>query len=91
MANVTAICRAGKDKLSGNGRGGLGKVRSSLEPAYLLLTPTFSASELKLKLLEYPPDSRCSAGVNQQNKDKTEIKLCAWLRGRGFTNGSIQA
>lgn len=59
-------------KLSGNGRGFGGKVKSSLEPAHLLLTPTFSASELKLKLLEYSPDTRCSAGVNPQNKDKSE-------------------
>lgn len=47
-----------------------GKVESSCEPACLLLTPNFPASELKLELLEYPPDARCSAGVNPQNKDK---------------------
>lgn len=70
IANVTAICRAGIDMLSGNGRGGLGKSKSSREPAHLLLTPNFPASELKLDLLECLPDARHSAGVNPQNKSK---------------------
>lgn len=61
-------------------------MKSSLEPAHLLLTPKFSASELKLKLLEYPPDARCSAGVNPHNKDTSEssprIREVVWL-GQG--------
>lgn len=90
MANVTAICRAGVDKLSGNGRGGLGKVKRSLEPAHLFLTPKFSMSEPTLELLEYPPDARCSAGVNPQNKHRNEriprIRQVVWL-GQGTQLG----
>lgn len=78
------------DKLSGNGRGGLGKVKSSLEPAHLFLTPKFSASAPKLELLESPPDARCSAGVNPQNRHKSEripkIREVVWL-GQGTQLG----
>lgn len=93
IANVTAICRAGVDMLSGNGRGGLGKSKSSLEPARLLLTPNFPASELKLKLPECLPDARCSAGVNPQNKNKKVGRLsgsersCGWVRAPSSGTG----
>lgn len=44
--------------------------KSSREPARLLLTPNFPASELKLELLKHPSEARCSAGVNPQDKNK---------------------
>lgn len=101
IANVTAICRAGVDMLSGNGGAGLGKAKSSREPARLLLTPNFPASELKLKLLECPPDARCSAGINPQNKNqKWEDSQDQRGRvagsghpalGQGFTSWSFEA
>lgn len=101
IANVTAICRAGVDTLSGNGRGGLGMAKSSREPARLFLTPNFPASELKLELLKHPSEARCSAGVNPQSKNnrwedfQDQRGHVAGSRrpalGQGFTTWSFQA